>query len=278
MMKDRRDESLEEVLLQAAAQFAQEAGALIRQHVGQMGQIQQKMNRSDLVTEVDKRSESLLRTNIQQHFPDHWILSEEENGQANSYEAFTKQGDGYGWVVDPIDGTTNFIHGMPHFAVSIGIVRAGEVVIGVVYNPMTDELFTARRGHGAFCAGKRMQVGREARLEEAVLATGFQAREWRPGSRVLQQMDRLAGACRNLRMIGAASLDLCWIASGRLTGFWHEGLHPWDCAAGMLIVQEAGGTVTNREGDPFLLHHDSLVASNGPVHARFLEVLRDREG
>lgn len=260
----------EEILLQSAIAYAKQAGDLIRGRVGDLGDIQEKKNLSDLVTKVDILSETLLRNHILQDYSDHWILSEEDNGSLNSYEALQKKGPGIGWIIDPIDGTTNFIHGIPHFAVSIGIVRDQEPFIGVVYNPLTDELFHARKHFGAFRNGEPIQTGKEQRLEEALLATGFQAEEWKPQSHLMKQIDKLVGNCRNLRINGAASLDLCWVAMGRQSGFWHSGLHPWDTSAGMLIVREAGGQVTDNQGNPYQLHHDTLIASNGKIHSEFL--------
>jgi myo-inositol-1(or 4)-monophosphatase len=264
----------EESLLESAIQYAKDAGCLIRKRIKNIGDIERKKNGSDLVTQVDKLSEEFLRTKIQQDYPKHWILSEEENGQANSYEALTQYGLGYGWIIDPIDGTINFIHGIPHFSVSIGIVREGEPILGVVYNPMTQELFYARKNYGAFKNGKKIQVSKDVLIEDALLATGFQALDWRPSVLVLQQMDKLAGTCRNLRILGSASLDLCWTATGQLTGFWHDGLHPWDVAAGVLIVREAGGQVTNRYGRPYNLKDNTLVASNGKIHNEFLSIIK----
>jgi myo-inositol-1(or 4)-monophosphatase len=264
----------EEQLLQSAIQYVKEAGELIRESMDSMGQIERKKNGSDLVTEVDKRSEGLLRDKIREDYPDHWILSEEDNGEANSYEVLMQNGPGYGWIIDPIDGTTNFIHGIPHFSVSIGIVHEWETIIGVVYNPVTRELFHACKNKGAFRNGIPIRVGNEEVLGDALLATGFQAAEWKQNSFVLQQMDKFAGVCRNLRMIGAASLDLCWLGMGRLTGFWHDGLHPWDSAAGILIVREAGGQVTNRMGSRYQLKDDTLVASNGKVHSEMLKIIQ----
>ncbi|MCZ8516631.1 inositol monophosphatase family protein [Paenibacillus filicis] len=264
------NQASEAALLQSAIEYAKQAGDLIRGRVGNLGNIQEKKNGSDLVTQVDMLSESFLRGHILKDYSDHWILSEEDNGTLNSYEALQKKGPGLGWIIDPIDGTTNFIHEIPHFAVSIGIVRDQEPFIGVVYNPLTNELFHARKHFGAFRNGEPIQAGKQKQLSEALLAAGFQAEEWGPNSNVLHQMDKLAGTCRNLRMNGAASLDLCWVAMGRLTGFWHNGLHPWDTAAGVLIVREAGGQVTDNHGNSYQLHHDTLVASNGKIHSEFL--------
>lgn len=267
------NQASEEAMLQSAIEYAKQAGNLIRGRVGKLEEILEKKNVSDLVTEVDMLSEALLRGNIIQDYSGHWILSEEDNGKLNSYEALLNKGSGLGWILDPIDGTTNFIHGVPHFAVSIGIVRDLEPIIGVVYNPLTDELFHARKHFGAFRNGEPIRTGKERRIGESLLAAGFQAEDWRSDSHLLQQMNMLAGKCRNLRMNGAASLDLCWVAMGRLTGFWHSGLHPWDTSAGVLIVREAGGKVTDQPGNPYQLHHDTLVASNGAIHTEFLSRL-----
>lgn len=262
------------ILYETVISYAEEAGRLIKEHSGNIGKIEQKKNASDLVTAVDKMSEALLRAKIQKNYPEHWILSEEDTGQANSYEAYNSQDSGYGWIIDPIDGTTNFIHGIPHFSVSIGIVKNGEPIIGVVYNPLTDELYAACQSYGAYLNGQVINAVKESSLAGAVLATGFQATDWKTGSRVVRQIDQVAGKCRNVRMFGAASLDLCWVASGKITGFWHEGLNPWDTAAGILILQEAGGYVTDRDGKPYRLDQDSLVASNKFIHDEFLENIK----
>lgn len=271
-------EAYEAALLQSAIVYARLAGELIVERTGNFSSILEKKNVSDLVTDVDVLSETLLRERIGVDYPGHWILSEEDNGSRNSYQSLACNGPGYGWILDPIDGTTNFIHGIPHFAVSIGVVLNYEPVIGVVYNPLTGEMFHAQRGHGSFCNGVPIQTGKEQKLEEALLATGFQAEQWARKSQLVSQMDLLAGACRNLRINGAASLDLCWIAMGRLTGFWHKGLHPWDTSAGGLILREAGGKITDFNGDEYELHHDTLVASNSSIHDEFLNGISGRRG
>ncbi|MGX1983928.1 myo-inositol-1(or 4)-monophosphatase [Thermolongibacillus altinsuensis] len=265
---------LEQVLYDSAIEYALQAGQLLKERLGNKGKIQQKKNISDLVTEVDQLSEELLRGKIQEDYPDHWILSEEDCGQANAYEVFKNQDSGYGWIIDPIDGTTNFIHGIPHFSVSIGVVKAGKPVIGVVFNPITGELYAARKSFGAYLNGRPIRVGKESTLAEAVVATGFQASDFKSGSRVIQQMDKLAGKSRSIRIFGAASLDLCLVASGKITGFWHEGLNPWDTAAGVLILTEAGGQVTDQDGNPYCLFHDSLIASNGKIHDELMKTIK----
>ncbi|MGM0874793.1 MAG: inositol monophosphatase family protein [Bacillota bacterium] len=267
-------QDLEQAMYDSAIKYAKQAGRLIADRLENKGKIEQKKNASDLVTEVDKLSEELLRGKIQADYPEHWLISEEDCGQANPYKAFKNNQSGYGWIIDPIDGTTNFIHGIPHFSVSIGIVKDGEPVIGVVFNPITDELYTARKSLGAHLNGRPIRVGFEEKLEEAVVATGFQASDYKGGSRVLQQMDKLAGKSRNIRMFGAASVDLCLVASGKITGFWHEGLNPWDTAAGVLILTEAGGHVTDNDGKPYHLYHESMIASNTKIHDEFMKTIQ----
>lgn len=265
------NQDLEQKLYDSVITITKEAGQLVKNRLGSIKEIEQKKNDSDLVTEVDKLSEEFINRKIKEAFPDHWLLSEEDCGQDNPYQAFQNKSDGYGWIIDPIDGTTNFIHRLPHFSVSIGIVKEGEPVIGVVFNPLTGDLYSARKSFGAFCNGQLIRVGDQKQLSEAVVATGFHASDFKPGSRLLEQMNKLVGNTRNIRMLGASSLDLCLIATGKLTGFWHEGLSPWDTAAGMLVLQEAGGKVTNKEGHPYQLFHDSLIASNGHIHSEFLK-------
>ncbi|WP_028561671.1 inositol monophosphatase family protein [Paenibacillus pinihumi] len=264
---------MEDQLYDFACRLAEEAGQYIRSRMDDRTNMEQKTNGSDLVTVVDKASEALLMERIQASYPDHWILSEETDGEGNSYDKLRGKPGGYGWILDPIDGTTNFIHGVPHFAVSIGIVKDKEPVIGVIYSPLTGELFAARKGHGAYVNGQAIRVGEEAAVGQALLGTGFYAGDWLPDSDALPEVARMVGRCRNLRMTGAASLDMCWVAMGRLTGYWHRGLHPWDSAAGTVIVREAGGTVTDYEGNPYDMTQSTIVATNGRIHQELIQQL-----
>jgi myo-inositol-1(or 4)-monophosphatase len=273
-MAIKMKQDLEQALYDAAIEYALQAGRLITCRLGNKGKIEQKKNVSDLVTEVDKLSEDFLRGKIQEDYPDHWILSEENCGQDNAYEVLKNHDSGYGWIIDPIDGTTNFIHNIPHFSVSLGVVKDGKPIIGVVFNPITGDLYAARKSFGAYLNGRPIRVGEESTLAEAVVATGFQASDFQSGSRVIQQIDKLAGKSRNIRMFGAASLDLCLVASGKITGFWHEGLNPWDTAAGILVLAEAGGQVTDKDGNPYQLFHDSLIASNGKIHDELMKTIK----
>ncbi|TVX96700.1 inositol monophosphatase family protein [Cohnella terricola] len=260
-------------VLASAIRYAEEAGQQILNRMTTPYRIDDKVNRSDLVTEVDLMSDSLIRERIGSDYPDHWVLSEETKSPGDPFDMMKMPAPGYGWIIDPIDGTTNFVHGIPHFAVSIGIVQDGSLQHGVVYNPMTRELYHASRGEGAFLNGTRIRASEENDVGNAVLATGFQASDWNPDSVAAAQVARIAGTTRSVRILGAASLDLCMVACGRLSGFWHDGLYPWDAAAGLLIVMEAGGIVTNAAGEPFSLSDKTLVASNPHLHRALLSLL-----
>ncbi|WP_083681795.1 inositol monophosphatase family protein [Paenibacillus sp. FSL A5-0031] len=266
---------MEDTIMRDAVRYVKEAGALILELMKQPLQIHEKKNQSDLVTIVDMQSEELLRNRIMNDYPSHWILSEETDGcREDSHHLMLQPPLGYGWIIDPIDGTTNFIHKMAHFAISVGIIKDGIPIGGVVYNPVTDELYFGRKHGGAFLNGIPIQVGQEQELGQALLGTGFPAKEWKANSSVVEQIAKITGAARDVRIIGSASLDLCLVASGRLTGFWHDGLYPWDVAAGLIIIQEAGGKISNRAGNEFKLSDDTLVASNSYIHHSLLAVLK----
>jgi myo-inositol-1(or 4)-monophosphatase len=261
---------------QQAVLAAREAGALIRQKCGQAAQTLVKSNDYDLVTEVDKACEDLIRTRLAEHFPTHHILGEEgvAPGSAASAQAVEEARNAeFLWIIDPIDGTTNFIHGFPNSVVSIGIARHGEVIVGVIYDPFRDEMFTARRGEGAFLNGERLRVSPEATLQESVLATGFPVDT--KGARAINMrgMQALAPTVRNFRALGTAALHLAYVAAGRLTGFWEMDLNAWDLSAGSLLITEAGGRVTDTRGVDYHLGVRHIAATNGLVHNDLLRVL-----
>ncbi len=261
-------------MLASAIRYAKEAGDQILRGMSEPYRIRDKANHADLVTEVDLRSEQLLRQAIARDYPDHWILSEETDGAGDPFRFMEQPLPGCGWIVDPIDGTINFVHGIEHFAVSIGIMKDGCLLHGVVYNPSTGELYHASAGKGAYRNGQPIRVSEERSLPDATLATGFQASDWREGSRAIAQMNRIAGTARTVRIFGAASLDLCLVACGRLSGFWHDGLYPWDVAAGLIILLEAGGAATTASAGPYRLSERSLVASNPALQSGLLDALR----
>jgi myo-inositol-1(or 4)-monophosphatase len=252
-------------MLNFAINVAKDAGRLLRDRVGTRIDIDHKGS-INLVTDVDLASERLIREAISTHYPKHEILAEEGG--------LSESGSEYRWIVDPLDGTTNYAHGYPVFCVSIALEYRGEVILGVVYDPMRDELFAAERGGGATLNNRPIRVSQTSDLLQGLVSTGF---PYDIKTSTLTNLDHWANFAMNaqaLRRDGAAALDLCYVASGRFDGFWELNLSPWDTAAGVLVVTEAGGKVTNFSGEPFSNYKPEVVASNGLIHARMLEVLK----
>ncbi len=256
--------------LTIGVEIAREAGALLAELFQHPHEISYK-RKSDLVTEADRRSEALIVKRLRSHFPTHAVVGEEGGGQ--------KTDSDYCWYVDPLDGTTNFAHGFPVFCVTLGLARRGEIVAGVVYDPIRNELFTAERGAGAYRNDKRIHVSKTARLAESLLATGFPPFATNHDLNI-QFYFRFTTLSHGIRRPGSAALDLCSVAAGRFEGFWELKLNPWDKAAGSLLVTEAGGRVTDLEGRPFDVLGDEVFASNALVHDEmvkvFSEVLAER--
>lgn len=260
-----------------AINCASKAGEWIKSKLGGYEQLQLKYSSSDLVTEVDKGSEQLIRKLISTHFPEHSFLGEEgvEAGHLASAKAIAElQDEEYLWIVDPIDGTTNFVHGFPFFCVSIALAHKGEIIVGVVYDPIRDEMFVAEKGKGAYMHGKRLSVSGDPTLQESLIATGFPADQQEALPLNLQSIVHMAPLVRNINAAGAAALHLAYVAAGRLTGFWEMNLNSWDIAAGMLIIQESGGKLTDIEGNPYHLGVRHCVASNGHIHDEFIQQLQ----
>lgn len=250
-----------------AIDVAREAGRILGEHYGRAKQVRFK-GEVDLVTEIDEQSETLIVERIRQHFPEHNILSE-ESGRTRSPET----GSPYRWIIDPLDGTTNFAHGYPFFCVSIGLERDGETILGVVYAPTLDELFFAERGFGAFLNGRRLAVSSTDSLIRSLLVTGFNYD--RDTARAnLARWEHFLIRSQAIRRDGSAALNLCCVAAGRFDGYWELGLKPWDCAAGILLIREAGGIVTDDSGAPHTYDAGALVASNGRLHHELLEGVR----
>jgi myo-inositol-1(or 4)-monophosphatase len=252
-----------------AINTAATAGEWIKSKLGSFSNLELKYSIHDLVTEVDKGSEALIRNLIMTHFPNHSFLGEEgvEQGPAASIEALANVSDAeYLWIVDPIDGTTNYVHGFPFFTVSIALAYKGEVIVGVVYDPSRDELFVAEKGKGAYVKGKKMHVSKEAGLVDSLIASGFPADHEYALPVNLKGIQAIAPKVRNIRVAGSAALHLAYLAAGRLTGFWEIGLNAWDIAAGALLIQEAGGTVSDTLGNPYTLAVRNVMASNGLIH------------
>jgi len=254
--------------LEAAVAAAKSAGALQKKRLWSDVSISYK-GEVDLVTEVDRSCEELIVTRLQQAFPEHGFLAEE-----NFYENSDLP---YKWIIDPLDGTTNYAHGFPWFCVSIALEYRGEVLLGVIYHCMMDELFTASRGGGAFLNGKRIRVSSRGPLRRSLVATGFPYDRTRDNENNFANFANFQLAARAVRRAGAAALDLAYVAAGRLDGYWECKLKPWDVAAGALLVTEAGGEVTNHAGLPYSVYDHRILASNGTVHQEMLEVLRPDE-
>jgi myo-inositol-1(or 4)-monophosphatase len=254
-----------DAVLDLAVRLAREAGALQRDRYEREVAIATKSTPTDLVTEVDHACEELIVDSVRAERSADAILAEE--GRHGSGDA-----SGWRWVIDPLDGTVNFAHGYPRFCVSIGVERRGERRVGVVYDPLLDELYAAVRGQGARCNGRPLRVSGEAELGRALLATGF-AYDVKQTSRNLDHFAAFVRAARGVRRDGSAALDLCYVASGRLDGYWELELNPWDVCAGALIVSEAGGQLSDLTGGPLPSSGGQVVASNGRIHAAMLAAL-----
>jgi len=261
--------------LAAMSVIAREAGALLMHHFHQHLKIEYKGD-ADLVTAADRAAEVLIRQRIRQQWPTHDVLGEEQG--------LSDKGNEYRWYVDPLDGTTNFAHGYPVFCVSMGLEylapeqrssgKPGQCVAAVVYDPTRDELFSAEQGSGAQLNGEEIHVSKTATLKECLLATGFPSHK-RHKNPNIYFYHQITLHSHGVRRAGSAALDLCNVAAGRLDGFWEFNLNPWDTAAGVLIVEEAGGKVTRFDGSPFELNSRETLASNGLIHEALLQEFKD---
>jgi myo-inositol-1(or 4)-monophosphatase len=244
-----------------AAEIAREGGALLMEYFARNVAIEYKGD-ADLVTVADRKSEKLLVERLREEWPHHDILGEEGT--------LTSSGSEYRWYVDPLDGTTNFAHGYPVFCVSMGLEYRGELITGVIYDPTRDEMFAAERGKGATLNGKPIHVSSTPRLLESILGTGFPSHK-RHKNPNIQFYHQLTLRSHGVRRAGSAALDLASVASGRYDGFWEFNLNPWDTAAGIVLVREAGGVVTDFSGGPFDISSREVLASNGLIHEELLK-------
>jgi myo-inositol-1(or 4)-monophosphatase len=224
------------------------------------------------VTETDTAAEAHIIGRLQEAFPDHRVFAEETHGE--NWRAWNEPGSPM-WLIDPLDGTVNFSHGYPFVGVSVALLADGQSVVGVVYDPLRDETFAATVGGGATCDGQAIRVSSVERLAVAFLATGFAYDRRTAVDNNTERLDHFLRRSQGVRRAGSAALDLCYVACGRLDGFWEKGLHPWDVAAANLIVQEAGGRVTDFEGGPNFLSGEFFLASNGHIHDEMLRVIRE---
>ncbi len=252
--------------LQVALSAAKEAGRLQKLQFGKAIQVEYK-GETNPVTEVDRLSEKAIVRMIVEAFPDHDVLTEET--------PFEGKGSPFKWIVDPLDGTTNYIRGYPSFAVSIGLELEGTIQVAVAYQPILDELFWAEKGKGAYLNGNRIGVSTVNSLDRSLLCTGFPYGIRENPDLYLRYFREFIIRSFALRRPGSAVIDLCYLAAGRFDGFWEMGLHSWDVAAGSLIVTEAGGKITDFQGRPFNVYLDEILASNGRIHEEMLQIMKE---
>ncbi|MDX9746003.1 MAG: inositol monophosphatase family protein [Syntrophales bacterium] len=256
--------------LESAMAIVREAGLLLRERFGRPQKIEYK-GRINIVTEADHASEDLIINKIRALYPNHDIMTEESRGVAT--------GADYRWIVDPLDGTTNYAHGYPVFCVSLALERRGTICCGAVYNPMLNEMFCAERGGGAHLNGEKIRVSATTVLSESLLATGFPYDIRESDENNISYFNYMAVNAQAIRRAGSAALDMAYVAAGRFDGFWELKLMPWDTAAAWLLITEAGGSVTDLFGEPFSLQSPHVLASNGIIHGDMKAVLsRSRHG
>ena len=256
-------------VLEFAIATARAAGQLLCQLYRQHHSVHLKSSDIDVVTEADIASEQLIVDAIRQEFPDHGIFSEEGLGDVHALVADSTPV----WLVDPLDGTVNYAHGYPLWGVSLALSEGGQVLLAVTFDPLRDEIFSAQQGKGAWCNGERIQVSGVAELRQALVATGFAYKRATLVDNNLAEFSAVMPRVQGVRRAGAAVLDLAHLADGRLDGYWEMHLRPWDWAAGWLLVEEAGGKVTDMRGEPWSLASRDIVASNGLLHAELLSRL-----
>ena len=247
---------------------ARRAGRPLIRDFGELENLQVSMKGpADFVTTADRRTERILIEELSKARPGYGFLGEEEGLKEGPDKT-------HRFIIDPIDGTTNFLHGIPHFAISIGLEREGQLVSGVIYNPVTDDLFTAEKGHGAYLNDKRLRVAARKDMGASLIATGIPFMGKEGHARAGLEMAAVMNATAGIRRFGAASLDLAYVAAGRFDGFWEHGLHPWDVAAGIVLVREAGGVVSDMEGGDRMLANGQILSANEQLHPQLLRLLK----
>ncbi len=255
-------------IINVMVQAARKAGRSLSRDFGEVQNLQVSLKGpGDYVTQADRRAEEIVHTELSRARPGYSFLME-ESGVVEGEDAQHR------WLVDPLDGTTNFLHGIPIFAVSIGLERQGQLVAGVIYNPAMDELYTAERGGGAFLNDRRMRVAARKNLSDCVIGTGIPHLGRGNHGRALLDLRHVMGETAGIRRIGSAALDLAYVAAGRMDGFWEDALAPWDMAAGILMVREAGGFVSDREGGTDMFDSGSIVAGNEAIQKELLRQLK----
>jgi len=246
--------------------ISKEAGEVVREGFNKNLKIEYKSNESDLVTNIDKASEKLITDFVKKKYPSHGILAE-ESGRI-------KEGTEYIWIIDPLDGTVNFAHGLPIFSISIGIQKNGKTIAGVVYDIAQNILYSAESGGGAFANDEKIKVSDNSNLAHSILVTGFPYNIHQNPFNALEKFVSLTRKARGIRRLGSAAIDFCYVARGVFDGFWEVYLNPWDICAGKLILEEAGGNVTDFSGEQIGVDSKQILASNGKIHNDMLEILK----
>lgn len=247
--------------------IAKEAGEVIREGFSNSISIEYKTDAANLVTNVDKAAEKIITDFVKLEFPTHSIIAE-ESGNKNNTSEFT-------WVIDPIDGTTNFAHKLPIFSVSIGIQKNGENVIGVIYDVMRDMIYSAEKGSGTFQNDNKIYVSDNSNLEKSVLVTGFAYDRTDEYKEAIKIFGSFLTKTRGVRRLGSAAIDFCYVASGVFDGFWEANLSPWDVCAGILLVEEAGGKVTNFKNEKLNIYSNQYLATNGKIHDEMIKIIKN---
>jgi len=255
-------------MIHKTIEIAKEAGEVIREGFGKKFSIEFKTDEANLVTNIDKEAERIILDFIKKEYPSHSIIAEESGRENNSSK--------YTWVVDPLDGTTNFAHKLPIFAVSIGLQKNNETIIGVIYDVMRNTVYSTEKGSGAYENKKRIKVSENDDLLKSVLVTGFPYDIKENYKEAVKIFGSFLTKTRAVRRLGSAAIDFCYVASGTFDGFWETNLAPWDVSAGILLVEEAGGKVTNFNNDKLDIFSKQYLATNGFVHKRMLDVLNDK--
>jgi myo-inositol-1(or 4)-monophosphatase len=246
-------------------EIAKEAGEIVSEGFNKNLKIEFKSNDSDLVTDIDRASETHISDFIRKKFPSHGIVAEESGN--------IKNGSEYVWVIDPLDGTVNFAHGLPIFSISIGLQKNGKTIAGVVYDVPRDVMFSAESGGGAYANSEKIRVTENSNLRHSILVTGFPYNIRENPFNALEKFVELTKASRGMRRLGSAAIDFCYVACGVFDGFWEVYLNPWDICAGKFIVEEAGGLVTDFKGDQINIDSKQILATNGKIHNDIVEIL-----
>lgn len=270
-MRQPEDDAVSTDRLRAVAFEAVKAAGSLLLNFSKTGFHIERKNPINLVTDADHAAEQCILDHIRAHFPTHRTLAEERGVDADAPSR-------YRWIIDPLDGTTNFAHGFPVYAISVGVECDGKLVLGVVYDPVRDELFSAEAGRGAFVNGRVISVSQTAQLEAALMVTGFAYDIRDTPNNNLDHFARFALRAQGVRRTGSAALDLCYVSAGRFDGFWEMKLSPWDMAGGVVILREAGGRITDFHGHEHSIYQPEVVASNGLIHEEMLAVIREGFG